>query len=344
MKKIAVIGAGSWGTAVAALLARKNLVVSLWAREKDLAEKIKLTRFNPRYLSEVIIPANVFPTNDLPESLKEADVVVLTVPSHAMRFTIKRIRDFLKPNMFLVSLAKGIEVDTLMRMSEVIESNLPTEFHPNIAVLSGPNHAEEVSKDIPSASVVSAHRKEVALQLQELFMTPYFRVYTNPDLAGVELGGATKNIIAIAAGISDGLGYGDNTKASLMTRGLAEMTRLGVAMGANPLTFAGLSGVGDLIVTCTSRYSRNRAVGEKIAKGMTLSEIFRETTMVAEGIKTSQAVRKLAEEKGVEMPISKNVAEVLYEEKDPHQCVSELMQRGAAEEISWEQFAQQKDF
>jgi glycerol-3-phosphate dehydrogenase (NAD(P)+) len=218
-------------------------------------------------------------------------------------------------------------------MSEVIESELPEEFRKRIGVLSGPNHAEEVSRQIPSATVISALDRKVALKLQEIFMTPYFRVYTNPDIIGVELGGATKNVIAIAAGISDGLGYGDNTKASLMTRGLAEMTRLGVAIGARPLTFSGLSGVGDLIVTCTSRHSRNRAVGEKIGKGMTLEEVSRDMRMVAEGVRTSLAIRCLAEKHGVEMPITKNVTEVLYEGKDPHDSVSDLMTRGAKDEI-----------
>jgi len=333
--KIAVIGGGSWGTAISALLARKGYSVNLWVREKGLAETIKLTRTNTRYLPEIVIPANVLPTSDLSEAVNQVEVVALAVPSHVMRQIVEQLRDLFKSSPLLISLTKGMEINTLMRMSEVIKSELPSNLHSNIAVLSGPNHAEEVSRDIPSATVISAYRREVALRLQELFMTPYFRVYTNPDLIGVELGGATKNVIAIAAGISDGLGYGDNTKASLMTRGLAEITRLGAVLGANPLTFAGLSGIGDLAVTCTSRYSRNRAVGEKIGRGMSLAKIFQEMTMVAEGVRTSLAVRRLAEQKGVEMPITKNVTEVLYEGKDPHKCVSDLMERGAAEEFPW---------
>lgn len=333
--KIAVIGAGSWGTAIAALLGRKKNIVHLWARDLALAKDIESSRFNPRYLPDVIIPLTVFPTGDIKEALKDAAIVIFAVPSIAMRDVVEKAREFVSHDAIVVSLTKGIERNTLMRMSEVIASELPEEISRNIAVLSGPNHAEEVSKDIPSATVVSAKQKHIAVRLQELFMTPYFRVYTNPDIMGVELGGATKNVIAIAAGISDGLGYGDNTKASLMTRGLAEMTRLGLAMGAKPLTFAGLSGVGDLIATCTSKHSRNRAAGEKVAKGMSVDDISKETTMVAEGLFSSVAINKLSLKYQIEMPITRNVAEVLYEGKEPHKCVSDLMQRGATEEIVW---------
>lgn len=333
--KIAVIGAGSWGTAISILLARKRYLVNLWARDPNLADEIKVTRYNPRYLSEAIVPPNVFPTGDIEEAMREVKFVVLAVPSMAMRLAIRQLKDCLTKDMILVSLTKGIEKGTLVRMSEVIESEIPEELATKIGVLSGPNHAEEVSKDIPTATVVSAKEKHIALALQKLFMTPYFRVYTNPDMIGVELGGATKNVIAVAAGISDGLGYGDNTKASLMTRGLAEMTRLGLVVGAKPLTFAGLSGIGDLIVTCTSRYSRNRSAGERIAKGLTVEEISKETTMIAEGLFSAAAVDKLAAKHEVEMPITRNVAAVLYEGKDPYKSVSDLMQRGATEEIVW---------
>lgn len=332
-EKIAVVGAGSWGTAISALLAKKDFPVTLWARDSELARVMQASHRNPRYLVDVLVPPNVLITDDLGEALVGAESVVFAVPSHAMRSIVQRAREHLISEVLILSLAKGIEVDSLMRMSEVIESELPEEFRKRIGVLSGPNHAEEVSRQIPSATVISALDRKVALKLQEIFMTPYFRVYTNPDIVGVELGGATKNVIAIAAGISDGLGYGDNTKASLMTRGLAEMTRLGVAIGARPLTFSGLSGVGDLIVTCTSRHSRNRAVGEKIGKGMTLEEVSRDMRMVAEGVRTSLAIRCLAEKHGVEMPITKNVTEVLYEGKDPRNCVSDLMTRGAKDEI-----------
>ncbi|MEW6188882.1 MAG: NAD(P)H-dependent glycerol-3-phosphate dehydrogenase [Actinomycetota bacterium] len=333
MEKIAVIGAGSWGTAISTLLAEKGFSVSLWARDGDLVEAMQSLRRNPRYLPELLLPKNLYITGDLSEVLSKAEMVALAVPSHAMRSIIRMLKDELKSNVLIVSLTKGIEVDTLMRMSEVIQGELSSTFQVNIGVLSGPNHAEEVAQKIPTATVVSAFDKGLALKLQEVFMTPYFRVYTNPDVVGVELGGATKNVIAIAAGISDGLGYGDNTKASLMTRGLAEMTRLGVTLGARPLTFAGLSGVGDLIATCTSRHSRNRAVGEKLGRGMSLSQILQETTMVAEGIRTAKAVYQLAQKYEVDMPITKSVAEVIYFGKDPHDCVVELMSRGPTEEI-----------
>lgn len=333
--KIAVIGAGSWGTAIAALLGRKKNIVHLWARDPLLARDLESLRFNPRYLPDVILPPTVFPTGDIREAVAEVRVAVFAVPSIAMRSVVRQAKDFVSSDLIAVSLTKGIERDSLMRMSEVIASELPDEASMNVAVLSGPNHAEEVSRDIPSATVVSAREKHIALRLQELFMTPYFRVYTNPDMTGVELGGATKNVIAVAAGISDGLGYGDNTKASLMTRGLAEMTRLGLAMGAKLLTFAGLSGVGDLIATCTSRHSRNRAAGEKVALGMSVEDISKESTMVAEGLFSSVAIDRLSLKYGIEMPITRNVVEVLYEGKDPRKCVSDLMQRGAREEVVW---------
>jgi glycerol-3-phosphate dehydrogenase (NAD(P)+) len=235
--------------------------------------------------------------------------------------------------MLLLSVTKGVETGSLKRMSEIIAEELGARFWQNIAVLSGPNHAEEVSREIPSATVVAANCEPAALRFQDIFTTPYFRVYTNTDIIGVELGGATKNVMAIAAGISDGLGYGDNTKASLMTRGLAEMTRLGIALGAHALTFSGLAGVGDLIATCTSRHSRNREVGEKLGKGRKLDQILEESTMVAEGIMTSKAIVALAVQNNVDVPIAKRVVEVLYENKDPKECVRELMLRGVTDEV-----------
>ena len=332
-KKIAVIGAGSWGTAVAVLLAEKGFSVFLWARDDKLAGSAQSLRHNPCYLKSVSFPENIEVSSDVAYVLKGAEVVALVVPSHGMRDVVRRLKNYLDISSIIVSLTKGIEIDTHARMSEVIASELSNVFYEKIAVISGPNHAEEVSHKIPSTTVVSAHNKEVALKLQDIFMTPYFRIYTNPDIIGVELGGATKNIIALATGMSDGLGYGDNTRAALMTRGLAEMTHLGLDLGAQPLTFAGLSGMGDLIATCTSRYSRNRDTGEKIAKGMTLEEISAETRMVAEGVMTNKAVYELAKKRGVEMPITTAVYQVLYEGKHPRDCVSELMQRGAKDEL-----------
>lgn len=329
----AVIGAGSWGTAVAVLLGGKGFDVSLWARDPELAASMAETRFNGRYVSDLRIPDNVWITADLKAALDGRNLVALVVPSHAMRETVKKMKRLVDGNCMVVSLTKGIEGETLMRMSEVVAQELPQA---RVGVLSGPNHAEEVGKKIPSATVVSAAEEEVSLALQGAFMTPYFRVYTNPDVLGVEIAGASKNVIAIAAGISDGLGYGDNTKASLMTRGLAEITRLGVAAGARALTFSGLAGMGDLIVTCTSRHSRNRGVGERLGQGKKLEEVTRETRMIAEGVRTSEAVLKLAEKLGVEVPITKAVTQVLYEDKGPADCVGELMTRGPTDELALE--------
>ncbi len=329
---ISVVGAGSWGTAVANLLAEKGYKIKLWARDEQLAKAINRLHRNPRYLKDVKLTDEVKAVSDLGDALKLADVVILAVPSHAMREIITRIKPELENHPLMVSLTKGLETDTLMRMSAVINQVIPAQSG-KIGVLSGPNHAEEVSRHIPSATVISSHSPQTAARLQEMFMMPYFRVYTNADMVGVELGGAVKNVIAIAAGISDGLGFGDNTKASLMTRGLTEMTRLGIAAGAKNLTFAGLSGVGDLIATCTSRHSRNRAVGERLAKGVTLKTISRETRMVAEGVKTCTAINELAKKHGIEMPITGAVYRVIYKRKNPYDCVQELMSRGATDEL-----------
>ncbi|MEW5706818.1 MAG: NAD(P)H-dependent glycerol-3-phosphate dehydrogenase [Actinomycetota bacterium] len=336
---MSVIGAGSWGTAIANLLANKGYGVRLWARDAKVVEAIMESRRHPKYLQDVEINKDIIATCDLEEAIYQAEIVVMATPSHAMRSIASKARQFITGDKIVVSLAKGVEADTLMRMSEVLKDELLPEVRNNIGILSGPNHAEEVVKNIPTATVVSSHSKRIAEELQNVFMTPYFRVYTNPDIVGVEMGGATKNVIAIAAGVSDGLGYGDNTKASLITRGLAEMIRLGAAMGANPRTFAGLSGMGDLVVTCMSKHSRNRAAGEMIGKGMTLEQVEAEMNMVAEGIRTTRAIRSLAEKYSVYMPITENAAKVLYEGKTPFACVSEFMSRQGTEEIeeaSWE--------
>ncbi len=333
-EKIAVIGAGSWGTANARLLALKGYRVGLWARESEVVESILSEGRNIYYLTDLDLPRPaVEPTGDLEEAVGGAGVVVLAAPSHVLRTVVSKLRDFLTPQQAIVSLAKGVEQGSLKRMTEVLTEELPSKLHSRLAVLSGPNHAEEVGKEIPSATVVAAFEPVVGRLLQGVFMTPYFRVYTNPDVIGVELGGATKNVIAIGAGVSDGLGFGDNTKASLITRGLAEMTRLGVRLGAEPLTFAGLSGIGDLIATCTSSHSRNRAVGEQLAKGMTIDDIAAATKMIAEGVRTAPAVRALAERMGVEVPITVQVTEVLAGRKDAREAVTSLMSRGATDEL-----------
>lgn len=335
-EKVAVIGAGSWGTAIARLLGQKGIEVRLWARDQQLAETAQVTRRNPHYLKNAILPRLVEVTSNMSRALEEATTVVFAVPSHAMRSIVHLAKDHVGLEALTISLAKGIEEKTLKRMSEVIADELSDqsdEMQNRLAALSGPNHAEEISRDVPSTTVIASPNRDTARRLQQLFMTSYFRVYTNPDMVGVELGGATKNVIAIAAGISDGLGYGDNTKASLMTRGLAEMSRLGRTLGAQSLTFSGLSGIGDLVATCTSRYSRNRGVGEKLGQGMSLEAILRQTTMVAEGIRTSRAISALAEKFDVEMPITSAVTEVLYSGKNPRDCVKDLMLRGAIDEM-----------
>ncbi len=333
LKKIAVIGAGSWGTAAAALLSEKGHKVTLWARDQSLVETMNKERVNVRYLSDVILPGGLKFTSDIESALNEAEIAVMAVPSHAMRTTIKIAKNSLGGKI-IVSLTKGIEAETYLRMSEVITGELGKDSQKLIAVISGPNHAEEVSRKVPSATVASAEEPKVALTVQEAFMTPYFRVYTNPDIVGVEIAAASKNVVALATGMSDGLGYGDNTRAALMTRGLAEMTRLGIIKGAKAATFAGLAGIGDLIATCTSRHSRNRATGEKIALGMSLEEIEAETSMVAEGVRTAKNLHDLALKAGLDMPITEAVFRVIYQGKRPKDCVSDLMQRGAKDEGS----------
>lgn len=329
--QISVIGAGSWGTAVANLLATKGLKVILWGRDQEQIAILKRTYTNPRYLTNLKLNQNIVFTANLEQAVASTTLFIMAVPSMAMRSTVSQIKPYLKADANFVSLTKGLEEDTCLRMSEVIKEIVGPSS--KIAVLSGPNHAEEVSQKIPSATVVAADDLKFSRYLQQLFLTSYFRVYTNPDVKGVELAGAIKNVIAIAAGVSDGLGFGDNTKASLITRGVAEMTRLGTALGAQPTTFAGLAGIGDLIVTCISKYSRNRSVGELLAKGLSLSEIQKQTSMVAEGIKAAPVVVKLARSCSVEVPICESVFTLLYKKKDPHKIVNQLLGRAPTAEI-----------
>ncbi len=330
MRKIAVIGAGSWGTANAISLSKKGIEVNLWVRNFDLLGKIKDTRENSNYLPGVTLPSNIEISNDMEYCCKDADIVVLGTPSHAVRETVKRIKEFVEQDQVIVNLAKGIENDTLYRMSEIIVDYLPDN---PIAVLSGPNHAEEVARDIPSATVVSSVNKKVAQFVQDAFMTSRFRVYTNPDIIGVELGGSIKNVIALGAGICDGLGFGDNTKAALMTRGIVEISRLGVALGAKQCTFSGLSGIGDLIVTCTSMHSRNYRAGRAIGEGKTINKILKSTNMVVEGIRTTKSAYKLAESTGIEMPITEEIYKVLFEGADVKDSVLNLMLRNKTHEM-----------
>lgn len=332
MEKIAVLGAGSWGTALAALLSRKGLPVYFWARQTSFAKEIKADRENKKYLPGVIFPDHLIVTDDLEEAVTGARLVLFVVPTKGIRETAQRARPYLADNAVLVSAAKGIEKESLFLMSQVLREELPDQRE-QVVVLSGPNHAEEVGKGIPSATVVACENLSVAEYVQSILMTSAFRVYTNADILGVEIAGALKNIIAIDAGASDGLGFGDNTKAALLTRGLAEIARVGIAMGANPLTFAGLAGIGDLIATCTSPHSRNRRVGIELAQGKKLQEILSGMNMVAEGVSTTEVAVKLAEKYSVEMPITVETYDVLFRDKSPRDAVMNLMLRGPRTEI-----------
>lgn len=329
--RISVIGAGSWGTAVSWLLGGNGHEVRLWARESDIADGVNAVHRNPVYLPEVALPLSVTATDDIAAALSGAEAVVMVTPSVGVRATAEAMRPHLGSDTPIVILSKGVEQDTLMLMTEVLEDVLGGRER--IAGLSGPNHAEEVSKAIPSATVVAAHDEGVARLFQDAFMTSTFRVYTNTDVIGVELCGASKNVVAIAAGMCDGLGYGDNTKATLMTRGLAEMSRLGRKRGANPLTYMGLAGMGDLIVTCTSRHSRNRGLGELVARGGTMDEFYEKTHMVAEGAVACLSICELGTREGVELPITRMVKAVLYEGLDPRAAGDMLMGRAARDEL-----------
>jgi len=330
---IAVLGAGSWGMALAKLFCNAGRRVQLWEYLPDRAIKLARERRDDAFLRGLILPTQVQITSDLEAALRDADLVALVLPSHAMREVCTELNAIGLARTTLVSMSKGLENETLMRMSEVILDAVDEELENQVAVLSGPSHAEEVSVGLPTTVVVASSQPDVARYVQRSLMTGTFRIYTNPDVIGVEMGGALKNIIAIAAGVCDGLGFGDNTKAALLTRGLAEISRLGVAMGANPLTFAGLSGMGDLIVTCTSRHSRNRNLGEHIGKGATLEEAMQQTVMVAEGVKTTAAAYDLAQRVGVEMPITEKVRAVLFGGEEPRAAVSALMERSARSEF-----------
>jgi glycerol-3-phosphate dehydrogenase (NAD(P)+) len=332
MTRVSVIGAGSWGTAVAAIAAG-NAPTTLWARRAELAEQIETTRENARYLPGIELPASLQTTASLEAACADAEVLVLGVPSHGLRDVLASAHEHIGPRVPVVSLAKGIEQGTLARMTEVACDVLPEHDPACIGVLTGPNLAREVAAGQPTASVVATADSGVADELQKLFFSPTFRVYTNPDVVGCEMAGALKNVLAIGAGIADGLGYGDNTKAALMTRGLAELARLGVAMGGDPLTFAGLAGMGDLIATCSSPQSRNRHVGSELGKGRALDDIVNEMNMVAAGVKNTAAVIELAARYKVEMPLASFVGRVLYEGARPADLVPELMLRKAKPEL-----------
>jgi glycerol-3-phosphate dehydrogenase (NAD(P)+) len=324
---VTVIGTGGWGTALAVLLQGNGHRVTLWGRLPEEVEPILAHRENKAFLPGVKIPEAIAVTLDTNAALRETGMVVLAVPSHGMRPICRQVRDSMPANATLVHVAKGIENETGARMSEVIAEELKTD---RVVVLSGPSHAEEVGRGVPTAVVVAGRDAVLA---QPTFMSERFRVYTHDDIIGVELGGALKNVIAIAAGCCDGIGFGDNTKAALCTRGLAEMSRLGVALGARAETFFGLSGVGDLIVTAFSRHSRNRGFGERLGKGETGDQITGSTQMVAEGVKTAKSAWQLAQRHGVDVPITREVYSILYEGKSAKQAVRDLMSREAKPEF-----------
>ena len=333
--KISVIGAGSWGTALGALLAGKGYDVIFCSMTESKYKELCENHENVTALPGVKLPESIKYTMDIGEAVKDSDCIILSVASVFTRETARRMEPFVDDSQIIVSVGKGIEEGTLLMMEGVIEDEIPRA---DVAVLSGPSHAEEVGRGIPTTCVIGAKKKDTALFLQNLFMSDVFRVYINPDMLGISLGGALKNIIALAAGIADGLGYGDNTKAALITRGIAEISRLGVAMGAHPGTFAGLTGIGDLIVTCASMHSRNRRAGILIGRGKSLEEAKKEVSMVVEGVFAAKAAKALADRYGVEMPIVNEVNKVLFDGKDPAAAVKDLMLRDNVvemEDIPW---------
>ncbi|EOD01282.1 NAD(P)H-dependent glycerol-3-phosphate dehydrogenase [Caldisalinibacter kiritimatiensis] len=328
--KISILGGGSWGTALAILLGKKGYNIDLWTRDKEQCEHMNTARENTKYLPGIVIPNNVNIVNDIEKAIYKNDIIVLAIPSHAVRSAVELIKNNVNEGQVIVNVAKGIETDSLHRISEIVSEVIPNSKY---AVLSGPSHAEEVARDMPTTIVAASNDIETAKYVQDIFMTPKFRVYTNPDVIGVELGGSLKNVIALGAGISDGLGYGDNTKAALMNRGIIEIARLGEKMGANKMTFAGLSGIGDLIVTCTSKHSRNRRAGILIGKGMKVEEAIDSVGMVVEGIKTTEAAYKLSKKYDVKMPITEELYGVLYDGKDVKKSVINLMLRDKKHEM-----------
>jgi glycerol-3-phosphate dehydrogenase (NAD(P)+) len=326
-EKIGVIGAGAWGTALALLLADKGHDVTLWMYEKDLAEETQRTRENRVYLPGFTLPANIAVNASLEGVVRERPYILSVVPSHTARAVSTQMAPFLSNGAVIVNASKGIEIETLMPLSEVFRETLPSKLHERLCFLSGPSFAKEVAQKMPTAVALASVDPEASRRAQQLMSTPYFRVYTNRDVIGVELGGSIKNVIAIAAGVLEGLGYGYNTMAALLTRGLAEMTRLGAAMGADPRTFSGLAGMGDLVLTCTGGLSRNRTLGVRLGKGERFEDIMKGLATVAEGVKTAKAARELARKHSVEMPVVDEVYRIIYEGKDPRLALKDLMSR-----------------
>lgn len=337
MVKVSLLGAGSWGTALAIVLANNGHEVTLWSALESELTMLKTYREHKDRLPGVKLPENIYITSDLEEACTDKDLLVFSVASPYVRSTAKQCAAFIKDGQIIVNVGKGIEEDTLMTLSEILNQELPNA---EIAVLSGPSHAEEVSKEIPTTVVVGAKKKKTAEYIQDIFMNDVFRVYISPDIISIELGGALKNVIALAAGMADGLNFGDNTKAALMTRGIAEITRLGVAMGGRKETLGGLSGVGDLIVTCTSNHSRNHNAGYLLGKGYTMEEAMKEVKQVVEGVYSAKAALKLAHKYKVSLPIIEKVNQVLFEGKTAKDATAELLTRDRSVEYSdlkWEE-------
>jgi glycerol-3-phosphate dehydrogenase (NAD(P)+) len=331
--QIAVLVAGSWGTALSSVLADNEHNVMLWSRNAEQVEEINNKHSNSRFLGEVELSPRIHATTSLEQAVSGASAVVFVVPSSGMREVAAAVKPYLDKDTLIIHATKGYETGTLKRMTEVLADELPEHDPSRLVVLSGPSHAEEVILKCPTTIVVAAGDLHAAEQAQDLFINSYFRVYTNPDVAGVEVGGALKNIIALGAGLSDGLGFGDNAKAALLTRGLAEIARLGLAMGANPLTFAGLAGIGDLVATCTSKHSRNWRAGYMLAQGDSLDKVLQQMGMVVEGVKTTKAAYELSRRYEVKMPITDELYLVLFESKLPKMAVEDLMGRVRTHEI-----------
>lgn len=325
--KVSVLGAGSWGTTLAILLYNNGHEVNLWEYKKSYAKSVDKSRVNKVFLPGIKIPKEIKITHSLNDAVENRHMIVLAIPSQFIRSVVTKLGKFDFIDTTFVSVAKGIEKDTLMTVSQIIKDELPDLNDSNIGVLSGPSHAEEVSRKIPTAVVAASNIEKTAELIQAAFITSYFRVYSSTDLIGVELGGAFKNVIAIGAGIVDGAKFGDNTKAAIMTRGIAEISRLGVSFGASPITFSGLSGMGDLIVTCMSKHSRNRFVGEQIGAGKKLKDVLKSMQMVAEGVETTRSVHQLAAKHQVDVPIADAVYSILFENRDPSKITYDLMTR-----------------